>query len=104
MPLTLGGRAGYNVANAAAAALAAAAMDIPAPVIAATLARFGSGHADTPGPLQHWRFGPLAVYVNHAHNHDGFPGLLRPSGPHRRDCPLGVPHGHARTPRDDQPT
>src|SRR5690606_12517647 len=76
MPLTLGGRADYNVANAAAAALAAAAMDIPAPVIAGTLARFGSGHGDNPGRLQHWRLGALHVYVDYAHTPDGLQGPL----------------------------
>src|SRR3546814_20640049 len=95
MPLTLGGRAGYNVANAAAAALAAAAMDIPAPVIAATLARFGSGHDDNPGRLQHWRFGTLDVYVAYAHNHDGLQGLMRAVGADRRDGRLAVLLGHA---------
>src|SRR5690606_1967793 len=63
MPLTLGGRAAYNVANAAAAALAARAMGVTVDAITATLARFGSGHGDNPGRLQHWRFGTLDVYV-----------------------------------------
>jgi UDP-N-acetylmuramyl tripeptide synthase len=95
MPLTLGGRAGYNVANAAAAALAASAMGIPAPVIAATLAQFGSGHDDNPGRLQHWRFGTLDAYVDYAHNPDGLTGLLRAVGADRRDGRLAVILGHA---------
>ena len=95
MPLTLGGRAGYNVANAAAAALAAAAMGIPADAIAATLARFGSGHDDNPGRLQHWRFGALDVYVDYAHNPDGLQGLLRAVGADRREGRLAVILGHA---------
>src|SRR3546814_13023369 len=90
MPLTLGGRAGYNVANAAAAALAAAAMDIPVPIIAATLARFGSGHDDNPGRLQHWRFGTLDVYVDYAHNPAGLQGLLRAVVADRRDGRLAA--------------
>jgi UDP-N-acetylmuramyl tripeptide synthase len=95
MPLTLGGRAGYNVANAAGAALAASAMGIPASVIAGTLARFGSGHDDNPGRLQHWRFGALEVYVDYAHNPDGLLGLLRAVGADRRDGRLAVILGHA---------
>ena len=95
MPLTLGGRAGYNVANAAAAALAAAAMGISADAIAATLARFGSGHGDNPGRLQHWRLGALDAYVDYAHNPDGLQGLLRAVGADRRDGRLAVILGHA---------
>ena len=95
MPLALGGRAGYNVANAAAAALAAAAMAIPAPAIAGTLARFGGGHGDNPGRLQHWRFGALDVYVDYAHNPDGLDGLLRAVGADRRAGRLAVILGHA---------
>src|SRR3546814_7997356 len=75
--------------------LAAAAMGIPAPVIAATLARFGSGHDDNPGRLQHWRFGTLDVYVDYAHNPDGLQGLLRAVGADRRDGRLAVILGHA---------
>ena len=95
MPLTLGGRAGYNVANAAAAALAAAAMAIPAPAIAETLARFGSGRGDNPGRLQHWRFGALDVYVDYAHNPDGLHGLLRAVDADRRAGRLAIILGHA---------
>ncbi|MFC3714774.1 Mur ligase family protein [Luteimonas soli] len=95
MPLTLGGRAAYNVANAAAAALAAHAMGTPADAIAATLARFGSGHGDNPGRLQHWRFGTLDVYVDYAHNPDGLQGLLHAVGADRRDGRLAVILGHA---------
>ncbi len=95
MPLTLGGRAGYNVANVAAAALAARAMGIPADAIAATLARFGRGHDDNPGRLQHWRLGTLDVYVDYAHNPDGLQGLLRAVGADRRDGRLAVILGHA---------
>ncbi|GAA3931874.1 Mur ligase family protein [Luteimonas lutimaris] len=95
MPLTLGGRAGYNVANAAGAALAASALGLPAPVIAETLARFGSDHDDNPGRLQHWRFGTLDVYVDYAHNPDGLQGLLRAVGADRRGGRLALILGHA---------
>ncbi len=76
MPLSFAGSAGYNIANIAAAALAAAALDIPAGTIADVLARFGSAHADNPGRLQHWRFGTLQVFVDYAHNPEGLRGLL----------------------------
>jgi UDP-N-acetylmuramyl tripeptide synthase len=93
MPLTLSGRAGYNVANCAAAALAAAAMGVAPAAIAATLARFGA--ADNPGRLQHWRLGTLEVYLDYAHNPDGLQGLLRAVGADRRAGRLALVLGHA---------
>lgn len=95
MPLSFAGRASYNIANIAAASLAAAAMDIPAAVIADTLARFGSRHADNPGRLQHWRFGSLQVFVDYAHNPDGLRGLLDVATAQRTDGRLGLLLGQA---------
>ena len=76
MPLSFAGSASYNIANIAAASLVAAALGIPAEIIASVLARFGSAHADNPGRLQHWRFGALQVFVDYAHNPEGLRGLL----------------------------
>jgi cyanophycin synthetase len=76
MPLSFAGSASYNIANIAAAALAAAAMGISATTIALVLARFGDAHADNPGRLQHWRYGSLQVFVDYAHNPEGLRGLL----------------------------
>jgi cyanophycin synthetase len=76
MPLSFAGSAAYNVANMAAAALAAAALGIAADTIARALATFGNTHADNPGRLQHWRLGRLQVFVDYAHNPEGLRGLL----------------------------
>lgn len=76
MPLSFAGAARYNVANIAAATLAAAILGVSAATIADVLARFGASHADNPGRLQHWRFGDLQVFVDYAHNPDGLRGLL----------------------------
>ncbi len=76
MPLSFSGSARYNIANMAAAALAAVALGIPADTIATVLANFGNAHADNPGRLQHWRFGGLQVFVDYAHNPEGLRGLL----------------------------
>lgn len=76
MPLSFSGSARYNIANMAAAALAAVTLGIPPDTIAAVLAKFGSAHADNPGRLQHWRFGALQVFVDYAHNPEGLRGLL----------------------------
>ncbi len=77
MPLTLQGRARYNIANLAGAALTASALGIAPETIATTAARFGAAHADNPGRLQRWIFGQLAVFVDYAHNPDGLRGLLQ---------------------------
>jgi UDP-N-acetylmuramyl tripeptide synthase len=76
MPLSIGGVAGYNIANAAGAALLAHALGFDASAIAATLARFGSRHADNPGRLQRWQRGGVEVLLDYAHNPDGLRGLL----------------------------
>jgi cyanophycin synthetase len=95
MPLTLGGRADYNVANIAGASLAATALGVAPAAIAATLARFGAAHGDNPGRLQHWRFGALDVYVDYAHNPDGLHGFLHAIGAAERGGRLGMILGHA---------
>ncbi|MEO8160123.1 MAG: Mur ligase family protein [Arenimonas sp.] len=76
MPLTLGGVAHYNVANAAGAALLAHALGIAPEHIAAVLARFGAHNADNPGRLQRWRQRGVEVLLDYAHNPDGLQGLL----------------------------
>ncbi|MEP6633585.1 MAG: Mur ligase family protein [Luteimonas sp.] len=95
MPLTLQGRAAYNVANIAAAALAASAMGISPSAIADTLARFGRQRTDNPGRLQRWTFGALEVVVDYAHNPDGLNGLLHAVGAEQRAHRLGILLGHA---------
>ncbi len=95
MPLTLGARAHYNIANIAAATLAAPALGIAPATIASTLAAFGSAHADNPGRLQHWRFGGLQAFVDYAHNPEGLRGLLDAVGAGARSGRLAVLLGHA---------
>ena len=95
MPLSFGGRASYNIANMAAASLAAAALGIHPDTIAATLMHFGSERADNPGRLQHWQFGSLQVYVDYAHNPDGLHGLLEIAVEQRANGRLGLLLGQA---------
>ncbi len=76
MPLTSGGHARYNIANAAAASLAAHALGIAPASIAAVLARFGRERSDNPGRLQHWSIGGRSVLLDYAHNPDGLRALL----------------------------
>lgn len=76
MPLTFGGAARYNVANVAAAALAATALGISADTLRTVLASFGNAHADNPGRLEHFTLGGIEVIVDYAHNPDGMRSLL----------------------------
>lgn len=76
MPLTVQGRASYNIANLAGAALTASALGIPPVTIADIAKNFGRERDDNPGRLQQWRFGEVQVYVDYAHNPDGLRGLL----------------------------
>jgi len=101
MPLTLGGRARYNVANIAAAALAAVALGVTPATIATMLSRFGTSPDDNPGRLQHWRFGATEVYVDYAHNPDGLHGLMHAIGADARRGRLAILLGHAGNREDD---
>ncbi|MGE0581634.1 MAG: Mur ligase family protein [Steroidobacteraceae bacterium] len=76
MPLTSGGRAAYNVANLAAAALAALALGLPPAVVREVFARFGSSPADNAGRLMRFEVGGLQVIVDYAHNPEGLHGVL----------------------------
>ncbi|MEO5626115.1 MAG: Mur ligase family protein [Dokdonella sp.] len=76
MPLTFDAAARYNIANIAAAALAAQVLGIPVATIAAVLAQFGTERNDNPGRLQHWTIGGVGVFVDYAHNPEGLRGLL----------------------------
>ena len=95
MPVTLGGSARYNIANAAAAALAACAMDVAVDRIAAVLARFGAQAGDNPGRLQRWQYGDVQVFLDYAHNPDGLRGLLQVAGRSRGAGRLGLVLGQA---------
>ena len=95
MPLSVGGAARYNIANIAAASLAAHALGIAASTIAGVLARFGARNADNPGRLQRWTLGDVDVLLDYAHNPDGLRGLLDVAAGLRRGGRLGLLLGHA---------
>ncbi len=76
MPLALGGAAGYQVENLAAAALAAAAAGWPLAAVREVLGRFGSHPSDNPGRLELWQHRGATVLVDYAHNPDGLTQLL----------------------------
>jgi UDP-N-acetylmuramyl tripeptide synthase len=76
LPLALGGAARHNVANLAAAALAAAVLGLPLAAIQATLQRFGAVPSDNPGRLERWQHRGATVLIDYAHNPDGLAQLL----------------------------
>ncbi len=76
MPLSVGGVARYNVANMAAAALAALHLGLPVPAIATVLSTFGQSRHDNPGRLERWDLKGLTVMLDYAHNPAGLEGLL----------------------------
>jgi UDP-N-acetylmuramyl tripeptide synthase len=77
MPLTLGGAAGYNIENLAAAALAAASLGWPLDEVRQVLARFGAQASDNPGRLECHGWRGATVLVDYAHNPDGLAQLLQ---------------------------
>ncbi|MET0226074.1 MAG: Mur ligase family protein [Dokdonella sp.] len=94
MPLSFGGSARYNVANIAAAVLAAHALGVAADTQRAVLASFGAARADNPGRLQRWSVAGIDVLVDYAHNPDGLRGLLEVATRLRRGR-LGLVLGQA---------
>jgi len=87
MPITFGGLAPFNVANAAAAALCAHALGLPLAAMASTLARFGNARADNAGRFEHWALDDLQAWLDFAHNADGLTGLMALA--HARTAPPG---------------
>ena len=76
LPISAGGQARYNIANALGASLVAYAMGVPPVTIAAVLARFGTNRDDNPGRLMRWTIGGARVLLDYAHNPDGLAGLF----------------------------
>ena len=77
MPLTVGGRAAYNVANLSAAALAAVGLGVPAAAVAGVFSRFGERVTDNPGRMMRFARNGVQVLVDYAHNPEGLAGLLQ---------------------------
>ena len=76
MPLTLNGAAMFNIANIAAAALAASALGISPAIISEQLKRFGGSRLHNPGRLDCWKLADITVVIDYAHNPDGLKMLL----------------------------
>ncbi len=77
MPLSMRGLAAYNVANLAAAGLAAIVLGIAPATIAAVFAQFGARPRDNPGRLMSYEVRGVRVLIDYAHNPDGLRGFLK---------------------------
>ena len=99
MPITAGGAARYNIANAAGASLLAMAMGVEPARIAEVLNRFGQKPSDNPGRLEHRMVKGTQVLLDYAHNPEGLQGLLAVAGSLRTHR-LGLLLGQAGD-RDD---
>lgn len=71
IPLTMGGKAQFNIYNAMGAALAAYCTGVTMPAIRATLRNFRNSVQNTPGRLNEFNFGDFTVLVDYAHNVHG---------------------------------
>lgn len=76
VPMTLGGAAMYNVANALAAILAASEMGLSVDAIRSGLRSFESNAADNPGRLNRFDIGGVTALVDFAHNPDGVAAVV----------------------------
>jgi UDP-N-acetylmuramyl tripeptide synthase len=102
MPLTIEGKAGYNIANLAGAALAAAALGVAPARIAAVCARFGAALEDNPGRMMRFEAGGARVLLDYAHNPDGLRGFLQVASTMRTpQGRLGLVLGHAGNRQDE---
>jgi len=100
LPLFAGGTARYNIANAAAAALAAHALGVGVDAIRDVLADFGRRPQDNPGRLERYALGGLTLLLDYAHNPPGLDGLLRVAASTRGDGRLALLLGQAGNRRD----
>ena len=75
MPMTLGGAARYNVANALAGAAAAGALGIDHGAIRLALERFGRSPADNPGRANVIELGGAHLFLDYVHNPHGMAAL-----------------------------
>ncbi|MBA3316991.1 MAG: Mur ligase, partial [Gemmatimonadales bacterium] len=75
IPMTAGGAARHNIANALAAVAATGGLNIPLDAVRATLLRFGRDPADNPGRANVYQIGGVTVVVDYAHNPHGMAAL-----------------------------
>ena len=75
MPMTVGGAARHNVANALAAAAGAWVLGVPPDVIGRELRRFGRAASDNEGRANMVELGGVQLVIDYAHNPHGLAAL-----------------------------
>lgn len=75
LPITMGGKAVFNIYNAMGAALAAYCTGVTMPAIRATLRNFRNSVSTTPGRLNEFNFGDFTILVDYAHNVHGLKAI-----------------------------
>jgi cyanophycin synthetase len=75
VPVTLGGRAAFNIQNALAASLAAFTQDVKIEEIRQGLASFVASSEQTPGRMNLFDLGAYHALVDYAHNPAGFKAI-----------------------------
>jgi len=76
IPITLGGKAAYNVANAVSATAIALGLGIPADTIREGLTTFESNFESNPGRSNYFDMGDFRVLLDYAHNPHGLRAIL----------------------------
>jgi len=76
IPITMGGAAAYNVANAAAASLIAHHLGMPADAIRSGLRTFESDFETNPGRSNWFEVGAARVLLDYAHNPHGLHAII----------------------------
>ncbi len=75
LPMSMGGAARHNLANALAAILGAGGLGIPTETVSDALRRFGVDPGDNPGRANRFEVGGATVLVDYAHNPHGMAAL-----------------------------
>jgi cyanophycin synthetase len=94
VPISFGGKARFNIANALAAALAAFATQIHVTDIVSGLQSFFQSATTTPGRLNFVEFDGFRVMIDYAHNPHGLAAMSELATAMRRNrlvCVLGLP-------------
>jgi cyanophycin synthetase len=98
VPLTHGGRIGFQVENVLAACAAVWSRNVPLDAIRAGLSSFHGDAQQVPGRFNVFRTGEATVIVDYAHNPSALSALVEslPAFPHRRRCLVFAPPGDRR--------
>jgi cyanophycin synthetase len=99
VPITIGGLARHNVANALAAAGGARGLGATIEQVRDGLIHFAPSAESSPGRLNLFRLGPKVVIVDFAHNEAGIGAVLDVA----QGSPAGRPDGPHRSPRSSAP-